>query len=198
MRDGEWEAALPVAEKLVAAIPEESESEGGRAMLAKILRELDRTERERTTLMAIAERNADPVDALNRLIEIDSERQDQESILKWCEHLLEIDPLSIPVHEHRSTAFENLDREAEAIDSLTAILALEPIDEPLYHFRLARALFASARLAAASSQPELQATAKNHRESAKRHLLQALEESPRYRKALELLVEIHAEETPKQ
>ncbi|HSH94959.1 MAG TPA: hypothetical protein VK968_12490, partial [Roseimicrobium sp.] len=61
----------------------------------------------------------------------------------------------------------------EAIDSYTTLLKLDPPDIADAHFRLARLL------------------AKQDPKSAKRHVLQALEEAPRFQAALALLLELN-------
>jgi len=90
--------------------------------------------------------------------------------------MLEIDPLRTVVHEQRAMAAEELGRPTTAIDSLRALVEMDPIDSSAIHYRLARNL-------AAAQQPE----------QARRHVLIALEETPRYRDALRLLLKLQPE-----
>jgi tetratricopeptide (TPR) repeat protein len=70
---------------------------------------------------------------------------------------------------------EQTDQPQTAIGAYRALLELDPPDPAEVHFRLARALH---RL----GDPE-----------ARRQVLQALEEAPRYREALRLLLEINGQ-----
>jgi tetratricopeptide (TPR) repeat protein len=113
------------------------------------------------------------LDELLRLVEIDLQKEDQNAVLNWCDRILEIDPMRSSIQEFRATAAEALGNPAQAVESLHALIALEPIDMALIQYRLAKALLAIEQKA-----------------DAKRHVLLALEESPRYRDALALLLRI--------
>ncbi len=171
-KEEKWQDALPIAEKLIKILPGDSSSSDRRTLLAGIYHRLKQTENERQTLVDIENRTPDSLDVLLQLIEIDLEKDDQKSVLKWCNRILEIDPMRSSVQEIRAAAAESLKRPTEAVESLQAIIALEPIDAAVVHFRLAKSLLAL-----------------ENKGEAKRHVLMALEISPRYREALELLLE---------
>ena len=171
-----WKAALPLAARLIAILPEDVASESGQVMLARIYRGLERWDEERDTLIAIEQRSPDCVEELSRLIELDIEQSNDEAVLGWCERILEIDPMRSEVHENRACAAEKLGHPSKAIHSLKALLALQPIDVASVHFRLAKAFLAN-----------------DQKMEAKRHVLLALEESPRYREALRFLLQINEE-----
>jgi tetratricopeptide (TPR) repeat protein len=94
-------------------------------------------------------------------------------MLVWCERLIEIDPLRLDVQTARAQAAFQRENSTLAIRALQACLQLGPIDPAGVHYQMA--------LAHESNQ-EL--------DLAKRQVLLALEESPRYIEALKLLAKI--------
>lgn len=88
--------------------------------------------------------------------------------------MLEIQPMKTSILELLASAGQNLNQPQEVIRSLNALSNLEPVDPADLEYRLAIAY---------------DQTGKN-RELALRHCLKALEESPRFGKALELLVRL--------
>jgi len=173
IKEKRWKEALPLAKQLIEILPEDASSDSGHSILAAIYRGMKQTDEERTALVAIEQRSPDCVESLLRLIDIDGEQEDHEAILRWCGRLLEIDPTRSDVHEQRATTAEHLSRPSDAIDSLKALVELEPIDIAAVHFRLAKAY-----------------NANDQKKEAKHHVLLALEESPRYREALSLLLKL--------
>jgi tetratricopeptide (TPR) repeat protein len=171
-----WAEALTLTERLQAGLPAEAAHQGGLDLSAAAYRGLGDVEQERAALMKLTSLTADNTDALERLIAIDHQRADWPSVLRWCRRMLEIDPLRTVVHEQRAMAAEELGRPTTAIDSLRALMEMDPIDSSAIHYRLARNL-------AAAQQPE----------QARRHVLIALEETPRYRDALRLLLKLQPE-----
>jgi tetratricopeptide (TPR) repeat protein len=89
--------------------------------------------------------------------------------LRW----LAVNPLVPDPHRFAATAAEHLDDHALAFDSYEALLAQDPFDLADIHYRLASALNRAGDVA-----------------RAKKHALLALEQTPRYREAQRLLLEI--------
>ncbi len=145
-------------------------------MLASIHRGLEQTAEERVALTKLESISSDCLDALLRLIEIDSEAKDEESVLRWSLRVCEINPLRSDIHERLAHAAEILNRPEAAIASWSALLEMDPIDPAKAHFHLAKNY---AKL--------------DKRAEAKQHVLFALEESPRYRDALRLLLTLNDE-----
>jgi tetratricopeptide (TPR) repeat protein len=168
-----FEEALPLVESLRDMLPEDHASDGVYAMLAGVYRSLNKQDQERSSLVALADRCADCRDALMRLIEIDSQANDWKSVANWCDRMVEIDPLRSDVQLQRARASEQVNSYEKAAESLLALLEMDPEDPARVHFRLAVALHQS-----------------NQLQEARRHVLMALEESPRYRDALRLLESI--------
>jgi tetratricopeptide (TPR) repeat protein len=90
--------------------------------------------------------------------------------------LLQINPLICAPYRALAEAGVGSGDQAQAIDAYRKLLLLDPPDPVETHFQLARLLHARG---GAESE-------------AKRHVLQALEDAPRYRAAQRLLLEIEA------
>jgi hypothetical protein len=86
---------------------------------------------------------------------------------------LAVNPLVPPPYRYLAQASEQTKNTPHGISAYRAILELDPPDLAETHFRLAKLLHGV-------SDP-----------SARRHVLQALEEAPRYPAALQLLLEIN-------
>ena len=168
-----WDDALAIAEKLKAMLPSDDSNEGIYAMLARIHRGKENIPEEREALIALSERSSDCREALLRLIEIDEKREDWASLEKWCEGLQAINPLRSDLQQMRAQTYEKQGNASKAADSLVALLDLQPTDPASIHYRLALSLRSVGKV-----------------REAKRHTLMALEESPRYKAAMELLVDI--------
>jgi tetratricopeptide (TPR) repeat protein len=98
-------------------------------------------------------------------------------VFENAERFLAVNPLLSQPYRYLARACEALGRTSQAIEAYDKLLMLDPPDPAEAHFRLARLLHQE-------KQP-----------TAKRHLLQALEEAPRFRDAHRLLLEVHRAET---
>jgi tetratricopeptide (TPR) repeat protein len=154
-----WDDALTATEKLKEMLPDDHSDDGVYAMLATIHRSKNDLKNERMALVSLAERSADCRQALMRLIELDTSEQDWEGVSKWCDRMIEIDPLRSDVQQQRATANEKIGRYDNVIQSLEACLEMDLTDPASIHYRLAVAL----------NKQQLTS-------QAKRHLLMALEE----------------------
>ena len=95
-----------------------------------------------------------------------------------AERFLAVNPLLPQPYRYRARASEESGKTEAAIQSYQKLLLLDPPDPAEVHFRLARLL-------RQTGDPAV-----------KRHVLQALEEAPRFREALRLLLEINGESPP--
>ena len=177
VRRQDWETAKPILEKLVDLYPDCIGSDSPYPLLARVLRAEGATNAEMAVLSELARRDAAAPDAYARLMEHSRAGGDWEGVRLNAERYLAVNPL-IPIpHKFLAEASENLGELPAAIQAYRALLELGPEDPAETHYRLARALFKSGK-------PE-----------AKRHVLQALEEAPRFRAALKLLLEIERKTT---
>ena len=168
-----WDEALELALRLQKLLPSDASHEGVYAMLATIHRAKEDLQQERLAWIQLASLSADCRQALLRLLEIDRQSEDFESMLVWCERLIEIDPLRLDVQTARAQAAFQRENSTLAIRALQACLQLGPIDPAGVHYQMALAH---------ESNHEL--------DLAKKQVLLALEESPRYIEALKLLAKI--------
>jgi tetratricopeptide (TPR) repeat protein len=172
-----WAEAKPVLESLAAAYHGEERAENPLWLLAVTQRNLKETNAELATLQKFAEQESDFVDLFARLIELSEAQKDWPAVTKHAERLLAINPLlSLPWRALAEAAVASGKNE-QAITAYRKLLLLDPPDPGEMHFQLARLLHARG-----GSESE-----------ARRHVLQALEEAPRFRDAQRLLLEITGE-----
>jgi tetratricopeptide (TPR) repeat protein len=168
-----WDAAKPPLRYAVELYPDYHGEESAYTLLALVHRELDETEDERAVLEKLVSLDADASAARLRLAELAVEKKDWKAVAEHASQALAINPLVPAPYRHLASAAGELDDRAVAIDAYEALLRLEPLDPAETHFRLARLLRDEDRL------PE-----------ARRHLVESLEQAPRYRDAHRLLLEI--------
>ena len=171
--DKNWIEAKPILQKLIEAYPDQIGSDSAYRMLAEAHRGLGDTNAERQVLASFARRDDEAIDAYGRLMELASESKDWGEVATNADRYLAVNPLAASAQRYLADAAEQLHDAASAIEAYRALLELDPPDPAEVHFRLARLL---------------------HRRgdpAARRHVLDALEEAPRHRAALELLLEIN-------
>ncbi len=178
IREKNWNQAKPILEKLVAAYPDFTGSESAYAMLARVHRELGETNAERQVLAQFAEKDNEALDAYLRLMQISATEQDWPTVILNAQRYLAVNPLTAPPYQLLATASEKHGDDSTAIQAYRSLLALDPPDPAEVHYKLAQLL------------------RRAHDSAARRHVLQALEEAPRFREALKFLVEI-ADEHPR-
>lgn len=170
---GKWSEAQPLLEKLVALYPDNREPGNPYLLLAKTYRHLGRTDLEKRALAKFAELDGGSAEAPSRLMEICEATSDWEGLARHADQMLAINPMLPRAYELLARAQDRLGHRSEAIAAYRTLLALQPADPPQVHYELARLLYAE------------------HDTQAKRHVLQALEETPRFRDAQRLLLKIH-------
>jgi tetratricopeptide (TPR) repeat protein len=171
-----WEAAVPHLKRLIALCPRDTGSENGYLLLARAYRETGEAARERDVLEQFTTLDSADVNASLRLLELAQDARDWPALRRHAERLLAVNPLIAAPHVALAAAAEKLGDRETAIRASTAQLALDPADPAEVHYQLARLLHGL------------------DDQSAKRHVLQALETAPRYRAAQRLLLEIRARE----
>jgi tetratricopeptide (TPR) repeat protein len=176
MDDKRWAEAKPVLEALAASYQGERRAENPLWLEAVTERNLNDTNAELALLQKFAHQESDLVDLNLRLIELAGARKDWTEETKYAERLLQINPLLSAPYRALAEAGNSSGNEEQAIDAYRKLLLLDPPDPADTHFRLARLLHARG---GAESE-------------AKRHVLEALEDAPRYGDAQRLLLEIEA------
>ncbi len=169
VKEKKWELARDRLETLVKGagyIPGEENAHG---LLAHTYGQLGLTEREYETWETMAQTEGGRMEAVVRLLEIATEREDWAAAKSWSEAWLAIDPLAQTPWRTLFRADRTLNQPEKAILSGKVLLRLDPSDRANVHFLLAR-------------QMTLIGDKGAHRQA-----LMALEEAPRYRDAYELL-----------
>jgi tetratricopeptide (TPR) repeat protein len=173
IREEKWEAAREPIGRLLELAPEYGERDSPLLMEARVSRELGETERELEVLEKLAELNSDAVEVYRRLAELHTEREDWGAVILDAKRILAVNPLIPEPHRVLAEAGERSGNRDAAIRGLRTLTLMVPFDPADVHFRAARMLEQSGRL-----------------EEARKQVLLALEEAPRYREAHELLLAV--------
>jgi tetratricopeptide (TPR) repeat protein len=158
-----WEEAGDVLGRLLDLCPEYIGPGNAYELLARVRREQARTGDERAVLEKLAALDGDATAALLRLLEICEAAGDRECVAANAGRLMAVNPLIRDPHRALAEASEALGTRRTAIQAYRSLLAMDPVDPAGLRFRLARLLRAEGELTAA-----------------KRELLMALEEAPRF------------------
>jgi tetratricopeptide (TPR) repeat protein len=172
MAEGKWEQAKEPLGKLISLYPQYTGEDNAYRLLAEVHRNLDETKQEREALGKLAGISSDAVYAFDRLMQIDTEQENWRQVLAAGEKYLAVYPLTAGVYLRMGRANQELGRDTEAVESYRRLLLLDPADPADINYRLAMLL--------RRSDPV----------RAKRHVLEALADAPRFRKAHRLLLKI--------
>jgi tetratricopeptide (TPR) repeat protein len=164
--------AIPLLEKAIKLYPRQSGGDNAYALLAQIYRSQKNTNSEHDVLTRWVKLDPEAPDGLSRLIELDLAAHDYSAARTHSHALLQVNPLSPVPYNALADASEKAGKMGEAARAYETELLLNPPDRPEIHYRLAR-LFR-----------------KDNAAAARRHILLALEEAPRFRAAHALLLEL--------
>ncbi len=177
MADKEFSKA---AERLKRVVEISPTSKQAYPMLAACYRQLNQPEEELEILEAMVTNEANSVELFTRLLEISSASNDWEKTKIYSRRLLGVNPLITAPHRYLSIAAEKTKDDEAAIEALSVLANLDPLDAADIHFRLASALHRTKQLG-----------------EAKRQVILSLEQAPRYRDAHALLLKIVREQSGK-
>ncbi len=169
------DAKAPLRE-LIELYPEYVGGDNAYSMLAIVHRELGEIDEERDVLEELIARDGDPLPAYTRLMEIAVEQEDSQLLLEVSQLYLAVNPLVPAPHRALATAAEETGEVDAAIRALSALSILDDTDPSNLHFRLAQLHYEKQDLA-----------------EARRQVLKALEEAPRFLAAHDLLLQIVAD-----
>ena len=167
-----WQEAKQPLEKLISLYPQYAGKDNGYFLLAEAHRNLNEIEEEYEALDKLAAISSDAAYAYDRLMEIDSERENWRQVLVNAQRHLQVYPLLGTTYARLGRACEELDLDDQAVEAYRRLLLLDPADPADVHYRLALLL--------QRRDPTV----------AKRHVLDALADAPRFRQAHRLLLEI--------
>jgi tetratricopeptide (TPR) repeat protein len=177
-REEKWRESLKPAKMLARLFPDNVGSGNAYVLLARAYRELDNSEGEREALEELASRSADALDAYDRLAEMAEADDDWAAVATNVQRTLAVDPLTATPHRRLARAAEELKRPAEAIDAYRALLEFDATDPADVHYRLATLM-----------------RERGDTVAARRHVLMAVEEAPRFLAAHRLLLELVGEDS---
>jgi tetratricopeptide (TPR) repeat protein len=171
-----WTDAKPALESLAASYHGERRAANPLWLLALTERNLKETNAELATLQQLAGQESDFVELYVRLIDLCAAREDWPGEIKYAQLLLAVNPLITAPYAALAEAGAASGKTDDAIDAYRKLLLLDPPDPAEAHYQLARLLHARG-----GSEAE-----------ARREVLKALEEAPRFRDAQRLLLEIES------
>ena len=174
MKAKKWAEAKRILEAAAQSYHGESRADNPLWMLAVTERNLRDTNSEFATLQKLAAQESDFAELFSRLIQLCEQRKDWVSVTNYADRLLAINPLSPVPHRGLAEAGVALGNNEMAITSYKKLLTLDPPDPSETHYQLAKLLYARG----------------NDEAEARRNVLQALEDAPRYREAQRLLLDI--------
>lgn len=172
VRAKKWKEAEEPLKKLIELFPIQTEAGNAYQLLSQTYRALKEPDREKEVLNAWARLDATATDAYLRLMEFGEKDKDWPTVQENVARYLAINPLAYQAYSFWARAAEATQQPEQAMRAYQTLLRLDPPDPAGTHFQLARLL-----------------QAKNQTE-AKRHVLQALEEAPRFREAHALLLQL--------
>ena len=164
--------AIPLLERSIRLHPRQRGGGSPYGMLARAHRELGQAEDELAVLEQWAAIEDAATKLYGRLMEIHAERENWEAVDRLAKRFFSANPLSPIGHRFMALTAQQTGNTAATIRPLKRLLLLDPADPVDLHFRLATALAGPSPL------------------EAKRHVLQALEDAPRFRAAQKLLTRL--------
>lgn len=179
----QWKEAKAPLERLIALDPEQRGPDNAYVRLAQVHRKLGDPAQERRVLERLAETSSDHQESFLRLVELTSQAGDWPAAALQAERVLAVKPMTALAHRSLGRAHEEragADKAAAdaAVVAYRNLLRLEPPDPADVNLRLARLL------------------RKRDPRGARRHVLDALAEAPRFRDAHRLLLELSGEKGP--
>lgn len=168
-----WDEARTLAERAVRLVPDHAGADSAYALWVDALRESGDRAAERKALETWTART-DAAPAANlRLMELAAADQDWATVLLNAQRFLAVNPLVAAPYEKLAAAAEAQNDLPAAQAAWRTLLHLDPPNPAEIHYRLAEVL-------ARAGDP-----------SARHHVLTALEDAPRHRSALALLLKLN-------
>jgi tetratricopeptide (TPR) repeat protein len=172
LAEHQWEQAKTPLRKLIALYPQHVDKDNAYQLLAEAHRKLGETDQEAQVLGTLAGLSSDAADAYARLMEIGVEKGNWSLVVENGKKYLAVYPLLPAAYRQLGRANEGLGRDEAAVQSYQRLLLLDAADPADAHYRLARLL--------QQRDPA----------AAKRHILEALADAPRFREGHRLLLKI--------
>ncbi|SIO41431.1 hypothetical protein SAMN05444166_4507 [Singulisphaera sp. GP187] len=171
--EAKWGQAKDVLEQLKGLYPEYVGAENAYVLLAKVYKQAADPTAERKVLEELTARVGDAGPAYERLMTLDEADKNWKALAHNAWRLLAVNPLIPSPHRQLARAAEHLGERAEAVTAYRALALLDTTDPAEVHYRLAKLLHEDGK-----------------RDEARREVLMALEEAPRFLDAHRLLLEL--------
>jgi tetratricopeptide (TPR) repeat protein len=175
LADHKWEQAKAPLQKLISLYPKYADKDNAYQLLAAVHRNLSETTQEAEALGTLAGLSSDAAEAYNRLMEIATEQKNWTQVIENGARYLAVYPMLSATYQRLGRANEELGRAEPAVQAYQHLLSLDPSDPVDVHYRLARLLQQRDPVAA------------------KRHILEALADAPRFREGHKLLLQMPAQ-----
>lgn len=172
---GEAEAKL---QSLIKLFPEDASANGARRLLAEVYKRQGNVEAQTATLQAHLQRSDSDIEAALELLELQTGVQSWQEALETSRLVMAIDPLRIDALQQIHQVAANTKQNDLAVQALQGLLELNPADAARTHLQIAEIMRGS------------------DSKAAKRHVLLALEQAPRFRAAHRLLLELSPDQEP--
>ena len=173
-----WAEARPPLERLIELYPHQKGAESAYRPLVAALRALEDRAGELAVLKKWVEIDDEATEGYLRLMELAAEKRDWTTVMRNAERYLAVNPLVAPPYRHLARAAAGLGDDSTAVVAWQTLIQLDVPERADAHYQLARLLAKRGDVA-----------------TARRHVLLALEETPRYRAALQLLRELHRKDS---
>jgi tetratricopeptide (TPR) repeat protein len=173
MEQQKWAEATVPLRRLVELYPTQKGGDTAYRPLATALRTLGETAAEKEILQKWVEVDEEAVEGYLRLMELAAAEKDWPTVARNAERYLAVNPLVPVPYRFMAQAAAALGDESTEVVAWRTLLQLDVPERADANYQLARLLHKRGELA-----------------EARRHVLLALEETPRYRTALQLLQEI--------
>lgn len=167
------EEAVRILTRAVEVFPRETGANSGWALMAELHHRLGNRDEEKRAHQQLAAIDDDAASSFLRLIELEAEDENWDAVRTYSERLIAVNPLIAAPYAGLARAAEQFGNPSLAVEVLQVLLKLKPVDRAGTHFRLATQLLKL-----------------NEHSVAREHLLEALELAPRYREALQMLVDL--------
>ena len=173
IRARRWADAKRTLEHLHGLYPNDTTSGNALELLGRVHRELNDSEAEQAVLAELASITSDSLATYIRLTELSAAAEDWSAVAEYAQRVISVNPLLPLGQEMMSLAAEKQETHEQVIAALQALAEMDPIDPADLHFRMAGSLANLGR-----------------RDEARRQVLMALEDAPRFRGAHKLLLEL--------
>lgn len=173
MEQQKWVEARTPLQRLVELYPQQKGSDSVYRSLVAAHRALNDGPAERATLQRWAEVDDEATEAYLRLMELAAADKDWPTVARNSQRYLAVNPLVPPPYRFLAQASAAMDDDSAAVVAWRTLLQLDVPERADGHYQLAQLLRRRGDVA-----------------EARRHVLMALEETPRYRDALRLLLDL--------